>query len=402
MNNIYQFLVNDNEESAAKSILNALEEKKIIYIKNKSNKLSELINPINFEGPAVLLNSSGSSQNKKKCIHPIANLNQSAKFSGLWLRNLGIELENCIIFNTLPLNHISGLMALWRSKVWDCEYINISRKLIKNTKFLFENTKPTIRKQKFLITSLVPTQLNRLLLDKDGVEWLKIFDLIWVGGARLSKITADNCRENKINLSPCYGATETAAMVTSLKPYDFLNGINTVGEPLEDINLRINKNGLIEIDSERIGLKFDNKDELKSFKKLDGWWESGDVGELFISQKKKYLKIIGRADNAFNSGGETIFPDVIKFRLDEFISQKRLPIEELSILRIPDKLWENKFKIALKFKDKNSKEVITKSLNLLKELSMKWPKPERPKEWLIENRSAIYEKNHIKNWKDNF
>ena len=111
-NKIYQILVDYNEEISSKLILESLNQNKILYIKNKANKLQELLNPISYEGPAILLNSSGSSKKPKKCIHPISNLNESAKFSGLWLKEQGIDLKNCIIFNTLPLNHISGLMPL--------------------------------------------------------------------------------------------------------------------------------------------------------------------------------------------------------------------------------------------------------------------------------------------------
>ena len=61
--------------------------------------------------------------------------------------------------------------------------------------------------KKHLITSLVPSQLNRLIEEKYGLEWLKLFDLIWVGGAALSTETKTKCIKEKINLSPCYGAT---------------------------------------------------------------------------------------------------------------------------------------------------------------------------------------------------
>ena len=93
--------------------------------------------------------------------------------------------------------------------------------------------------KKHLITSLVPSQLNRLIEEKYGLEWLKLFDLVWVGGAALSSETITKCIKEKINLSPCYGATETAAMITALKPSEFLNGNSTSGELLKDIQLNI-------------------------------------------------------------------------------------------------------------------------------------------------------------------
>ena len=99
-------------------------------------------------------------------------------------------------------------MPLWRSKIWECEYINISREMIKESKYLLEKTLTIKGKsRKKLITSLVPTQLYRLLLNEDGIYWLNLFDLIWVGGASISKNILKKCIQKKINLSPCYGAT---------------------------------------------------------------------------------------------------------------------------------------------------------------------------------------------------
>ena len=78
--------------------------------------------------------------------------------------------------------------------------------------------------KRHLITSLVPTQLYRLLSTEKGIKWLKLFELIWVGGASISDKLIKISRKEKINLAPCYGSTETAAMVTSLKPDEFLKG----------------------------------------------------------------------------------------------------------------------------------------------------------------------------------
>ena len=229
-NKIHIIEVENNEKESIKKILENINDKKITYIKNKSYKTEEILETIDITGPAIILNSSGSSGKPRKCIHSLENLNSSAKASGIWLEKQGFKLQNCLIFNTLPLNHISGLMPLFRSKIWNCDYINISPKLIKKTKELLVFTNEIKKENQHLITSLVPTQLKRLLSEKDGIDWLKIFDLIWIGGASISHETSRKCRAEKINLSPCYGSTETAAMVTSLKPKEFLEGIDNVGE----------------------------------------------------------------------------------------------------------------------------------------------------------------------------
>ncbi|ABM71412.1 probable O-succinylbenzoic acid--CoA ligase (OSB-CoA synthetase) [Prochlorococcus marinus str. MIT 9515] len=382
-NKIHIIEVENNEKESTKKILKNIKEKKIIYIKNRSHEYEEIYKAINIRGPAVILNSSGSSGKPRKCIHKLENLYSSAKASGIWLERQGFKLKHCLVFNTLPLNHISGLMPLFRSQIWDCEHINISPALIKNPKELVVFTNKIKKDKHHLITSLVPIQLKRLLSEKNGIDWLKIFDLIWIGGASLSIETSRKCRFEKINLAPCYGSTETAAMVTSLKPKEFLEGLDNVGEILTDIKLRISKNGLIQIQSDRIGIELLESYQTKNFKDKNGWWESSDSGEIQKLNNSLYLKFIRRTDNAFNSGGEIVFPEVIKLRLNEFILNKKIPIENFIISNIPNKEWGNKMVIIINFKKQTDKTNIEYSLKLLKNFSKNWPKHERPKNWII-------------------
>ena len=389
-NKIHIIEVENNEKESIKTILENINDKKITYIKNKSYKTAEILETIDIVGPAIILNSSGSSGKPKKCIHSLENLNSSAKASGIWLEKQGFKLQNCLILNTLPLNHISGLMPLFRSKIWNCDYINISPKLIKKTKELLVFTNEVKKENQHLITSLVPTQLKRLLSEKDGINWLKIFDLIWIGGESISSETSHKCRLEKINLAPCYGSTETAAMVTSLKPKEFLEGIDNVGEILCDINLRISKKGLIQIKSERIGIELLEASKTKNFKDKNGWWESSDLGEIQELNDSSYLKFIRRIDNAFNSGGEIVFPEVIKLRLTKFISNEKIPIENFKIYNIPNKEWGNKIEINIYFKKQTSKTDIEYSLKILKNFSKNWPKHERPEAWIIGKNQSNY------------
>ncbi len=395
-NKIHIIEVENNETKSSEKILQKIRENKIIYIKNKSYINEDELYPINEDGPAIILNSSGSSGKPKKCIHHLNNLYLSASTSGQWLRDQGFELKNCLIFNTLPLNHISGLMPIFRSQVWECDYINISPKFIKNTQELLLFTIKSRRNTKQMITSLVPTQLKRLLADKDGIKWLQIFDIIWIGGASISSETAEKCIQERIKLAPCYGSTETAAMVTSLKPKEFLMGFNNVGEILSDTKIRINTKGLIEIKSSRIGIEITDSSKTKNFKSKNGWWQTGDLGEINQINNSLYLKFIGRTDNAFNSGGEIVFPEVIESRLNDFIMKENIPINRFNILKVPSKLWGNRIEIIVEFRDQTNFKNIENSLNALKDFSKKWPKHEKPEKWIIKNSNANTKKMNCK------
>jgi len=396
---INKLIVKNNEDRSRKLILEFLNQKKIILLTNKFEKINNSLDEINYEKSAIIIKSSGSKNRPKFCLHTISNLNHSAISSGNWLEEQGFILKNCLIFNTLPFYHISGVMPLWRSKIWDCSYERVAPNLIKNTKDLYENTiRNELINKKHLITSLVPSQLNRLIEEKYGLEWLKLFDLVWVGGAALSTETITKCIKEKINLSPCYGATETAAMITALKPSEFLNGNSTSGELLKDIKLNINNYGLIKVKSNRIGFEIKDK-ELKSFTDKSGWWESGDLGKKIRIKNKIYIEIIGRGDNAFSSGGEIIFPDIIIERLKKFTLANKLPFKKFIISKLEDKYWESKFEIIIQLKNNAQKNKIQSSLDLLKEYTETWSKHEKPLRWIVIS-EKIQTKNSIGSWKN--
>ena len=394
-NKIYIIEVKNNENQAKNRIIQNIKEKKITYIKNKSDTEKSPLGFINESGPSIILKSSGSSGKPRKCIHHIDNLKLSAKTSGKWLEKQGFELKNCIIFNTLLLNHISGLMPIIRSQVWRCEYIDISPTLLKNNRKLLLYSLQFKSEEKQFVTSLVPTQLKRLLEEEDGIRWLKLFDLIWIGGASIPSDISEQCRKERINLAPCYGSTETAAMVTSLKPKEFLIGFENVGEILPDTNLRINKQGLIEIKSQRIGIELTESFETRNFQNKNGWWETSDLGQIKKSNNSLYLKFIGRVDNAFNSGGEIVFPEVIKSRLNDFIRRENIPIKNFKISKIPNTIWENRVEIRIEFKKEINHKYIKHSLEKLENFSKKWPKHERPENWIINNKKNDIQKRNF-------
>ena len=393
-NKIHTIEVENNETQSVEKIIEKIRENKIIYVKNKFYEDKDVLDSITENGPAIILNSSGSSGKPRQCFHHLNNLKLSATTSGQWLIEQGFELQNCLILNTLPLNHISGLMPIFRSQTWGCDCINISPNLIKKTRELLLFTIKSKKNKKHLITSLVPTQLQRLLAQKDGISWLKIFDLIWVGGASISDETIEKCIEEKIKLAPCYGSTETAAMVTSLKPKEFLMGFENVGEILPDTKIRINAQGLIEIKSARIGIEIIDSSKTENFNNKNGWWQTGDLGEINQINNSLYLKVIGRIDNAFNSGGEIVFPEVIESRLNEFIMKENIPINKFSILKESDKLWGNKIKIIVEFRKLTNHKNIENSLNLLKKFSHSWPKHEKPEKWTVKNEKTNTETNY--------
>ena len=103
--------------------------------------------------------------------------------------------------------------------------------------------------------------------------------------------------------------------MTCLSPKDFLKGSNTVGFPLEDVEIEINKRNSLKIKTSRIATSKWKNDKFESIADSNGWWEAGDLAQYITLDNRTAIQILGRRDSAINSGGETIFPEDIEMEL---------------------------------------------------------------------------------------
>ena len=94
-NKIHTIEVENNETQSVEKILEKIRENKIIYVKNKYYENEDVLDSINANGPAIILNSSGSSGKPRKWFHHLDNLKLSAASSAQWLKEQGFELQNC-------------------------------------------------------------------------------------------------------------------------------------------------------------------------------------------------------------------------------------------------------------------------------------------------------------------
>jgi len=334
------------------------------------------------QGPGFVIKSGGSTGGPHYCLQPCQNLTQSALATAKWLLNQAIIPKDCQIINVLPLNHISGLMAWWRSQQWGCKHTWLEPSSIRSPICLQESSQLYLDPSDGpLITSLVPTQLHRLMQEKEGILWLKKFSIIWLGGSIITKSITQKARDLGIQLAPSYGATETAAMITALTPREFLAGDNSLGKVLPDIALSLgNQNGL-KVRTSRIAKARWSHGKLEPLLNKDGWWESGDIAELITTNNQQMLKIIGRLDNAINSGGETVFPEKLSMRLMEIACQKKISIENLLFLGVKDKEWGERLVVVAKIKTTKESEIPSKVFLTLKEEISNWPPYEKPIAW---------------------
>jgi len=183
----------------------------------------------------------------------------------------------------------------------------------------------------------VPTQLRRLLEHRAGEDWLRGCRVIWVGGAALPQDLADRCRRLELPLSPCYGSSETGAMVTALAPQRFLAGESGCGAALAHAQLRIDPaTGAVQVRAASLALGEHAAGRFQPLPLDEGWWSSGDLGRW---GEAGGLELLGRFDGAINSGGETVFPEQVELRLTAAARDAGLPLRHLLLLAVPDPLW---------------------------------------------------------------
>ena len=323
--------------------------------------------------PAVVLGTGGSSGARRWCVQTLDRLQVSVEGCRQWLQGIGVDPARCLLFNPLPLHHISGLMPLLRSASWGCEHRGLPPALLREPARLRAEAMPEPDRPALL--SLVPTQLQRLLADADGRRWLEAFALIWVGGAALPHALADACRKQGLRLSPCYGSTETGAMVAALAPDAFLAGVPGCGSVLPHAQLRLGDNAALEIQAGSLAAGFLAEGGFEPLPLNEGWWRSGDAAELTPGG----LHWCGRLDGAISSGGETVFPAQVRERLLALAAAEGLPLDALMLVPQADSRWGERL-VALVRLDPVAP---TDALARLESAARSLPPSQRPQRWLF-------------------
>jgi len=347
-------------------------------------------------GPGVVVGSGGSTGGRRWCLQPLSHLEASAAATAEWLGQEGLDPAACLHLNPLPLHHVSGLLPLVRSNQWGARHQLVPPGLLREPEALVEAV--ALPDQPVLL-SLVPTQLARLMAVPQARAWLRQLAVVWVGGAALPEALAAQARSAGIRLAPCYGATETAAMVSALPPGQFLAGASGCGRPLADVRLRIDApTGAVEVATDRLSPGWIGASgALEPLpRSADGWWRSGDGGRLGSAG----LEIFGRLDGAIQSGGETVFPEILEARLVAAAAAVKLPLEAVLLLGLPDAEWgERLVALVRPLAGADPAAVISG----LAAITAGWWPAERPRQWqlcpsLVSSAQGKWERARWRRW----
>ncbi|BET97615.1 o-succinylbenzoate--CoA ligase [Xenorhabdus taiwanensis] len=254
--------------------------------------------------PASMILTSGSSGLPKAAVHSIGAHLASAQ--GI-LSRMDFQPDDSWLLS-LPLFHVSGQGILWR---W----------LQTGATLVLRDLQPLDRALSGCThVSLVPTQLWRLLEQPHNYP-LTLKEVL-LGGAMIPTSLTQRAEELGIRCWCGYGLTEMASTVC-VKRADELPG---VGNPLPGKSIRL-VDGEIQIRADSMASGYWFNGELQPLADNEGWFSTQDRGVF----EQGELRILGRLDNQFFSGGEGIQPEDI-----EQIINQHPQIEQSFVVPIPD------------------------------------------------------------------
>ena len=256
----------------------------------------------------------------------------------------------------LPPDHVAGLQVLLRSLAAGYEPVlmDVTHPFTPSTFVDAIHRMSGPRRY----CSLVPTQVRRLIqaLEAEGrtggtanagsagdyspaaiVEAVGSLDGILVGGAPLSPALRKKCAEVGWTIITTYGSSETSGgMVYDGKP---LPGTSVKIQPLGT-----GDEGRVLLGGPTLATGYRNADDLfgssaqaasseervgNSNPFVDGWFVTDDIGTI----RNGKLEILGRYDQAINTGGLKVLPEVVES------AARRAGYADCAVLGIPSAEW---------------------------------------------------------------
>jgi O-succinylbenzoic acid--CoA ligase len=267
---------------------------------------------IPLDRPSTIIFTSGSTGVPKPALHTFGNHYQSALGSNA---NIALAPGDRWL-HSLPQYHVGGLSVLFR-----CLLARAAVALPAPAQPLGD----AIASLGATHVSLVPTQLLRLLREGAALDGVKA---VLLGGGPIPAYLVDEALARELPIHTSYGLTEMASQVTTTPPEASSEQLRTAGRVLPHRKVSVSTEGEILVRGETLFAGY--VDGVRLDRPLDagGWFHTGDLGEL---DEDGYLRVRGREDNMFVSGGENVQPEEIEealCRLEVVEEAVVLPVED--------------------------------------------------------------------------
>lgn len=264
--------------------------------------------PVPPPGTAVVLGTSGSTGEPKLVALPAAALRASAEATATRLGGSAGWLL------ALPGEHIAGAQVIVRAVLADADpLVQDLRQGFRPASFAAGTAALGDRRRH---TSLVPTQLLRLLDDAAGLTALRSYAAVLVGGAALDPTLHDRARAAGVHVVTTYGMSETAGGCV----YD--------GVPLDGVLLDIDAGGRIRLAGPTLATGYLGRAGDPAF--ADGWFHTGDLGRI----RDGRLEVLGRADDVIITGGANVAPGAV-----ERVLAAQPGVQAACVVGVPDPEW---------------------------------------------------------------
>jgi len=267
---------------------------------------------IPHERPATIIFTSGSTGTPKAALHTFGNHYHSALGSNT---NIALRPGDRWL-HSLPLYHVGGISILFRCLLAGATVALPS-----------PGTSPGESIASFGAThvSLVSTQLSRLLRESADLGGLQA---VLMGGGPVPPSLVDGALARGLPLHTSYGLTEMASQVTTTPTGARPEQLRTAGRALPKREVSISESGEILVRGETLFAGYVEGEELDRPLDPEGWFHTGDLGEL---DGDGYLRVGGRIDNLFISGGENVQPEEIEDALCRLEG-----VDEAVVVPVPD------------------------------------------------------------------
>lgn len=168
-------------------------------------------------------------------------------------------------------------------------------------------------------TSLVPTQLHRMLDSPEDTDALRAMQAVLLGGGPVDPALRSRAEQAGVHVVATYGSAETAGGCV----YD--------GYALDGVAVAIGDGGRIRIGGPTLFEEYDGDPALTTEVLVDGWFLTSDAGRLDDAGR---LHVLGRLDDVVVSGGVNVPTPAVAARLREHPA-----VSSAEVLGVPDEEW---------------------------------------------------------------